>query len=359
MVPVIVFALIARRSATTRLSSSKSKVAPPLVGAICLGTIFFLVLGLWWYVLVLARNAGVIHRWFSEVTRIGATDTPASSVFAYLAIIAFVVPWTVFFVLGCVVVVQQLRARAISPDLLALLLLIVPLVVMTFAKDRQDRYVLPMLPAAALVAAIGVKQYLSSWDAPKLADRLVAALHWMTLGAIAIVLPILGGTTLLKQRDGTPWFAMHFALLEAALGAVLVLSGILLHRKRPGALVMMTVITMLVMQAPIFTGYCTSDAGRSDFKELADALSARYPDGEYFNAHPGGKRPPTDLGVYLNRTIRWIGDPSALQPSEHPQVLFMRQNKGEPDPVAPQGWIFQEKTKRDKDWWWVFVLPPS
>jgi 4-amino-4-deoxy-L-arabinose transferase-like glycosyltransferase len=351
VVPVVVFALVARRSSTN--------VAHPLGRAIVVGTVLFLIVGLWWYVVVLARSSGVIHRWFSEVTRIGATDTPASSVFTYFAIVGFVVPWTVFFVLGFVVVVQHLRARTISPDLLAFLFLVVPIAVMTFAKDRQDRYLLPMVPAAALVAAIGVKQYLSSWDAPKRADRLVAALHWITLGAIAIVLPILGGTTLLKQRDRTPWFPMHFAFLEAALGAVLVLSGILMHRKRPAALVTMTVITMLVMQAAIFKGYCTSDAGRSDFKELADALSARYPDGEYFNAHPGGKRPPTDLGVYLNRTIRWIGDPSTLQPGTHPLVLFMRQNKGEPDPVAPQGWMFQEKTKRDKDWWWVFVLPPS
>ncbi len=116
---------------------------------------------------------------------------------------------------------------------------------------------------------------------------------------------------------------------------------------------------MLVMQAVIFKGYCSSNSGQSDFKRFADLIAARYPDATFFNAHPKSKRPPTDLGVYLNRTIRLTTDASTLHAGEHPIVLFMLQNKGEPEPAPPAGWNFVDVAHRDKDLWWAYVLPPS
>src|SRR5205823_134532 len=173
---------------------------------------------------------------------------------------------------------------------------------------------------------------------PGAIDRVVATLHWMTLGAIAVAFPVLGATTLLKQSSGARWFSMRFASIEAALGAALVFAGIMLHRRRPGALVTMTLVTMLVVQAVAFKGYCTSQPGRSDLKPLADLLVARYPGASFYNAHPRGKRPPTDLGVYLNRTILATADASQIRASENPAVLFMLQNKSETEPAPPQGW---------------------
>src|SRR5207253_2386256 len=134
----------------------------------------------------------VIHRWFSEVTRIGATETPASPIFAYLGIVGYVAPWTVFLFVGLIVIARQFRSREITSDFLALFLLVIPLLVMTFAKDRQDRYTLPMIPAAAIVSSIGVREYLARWKSPNIAHRFVAALHWITLGAIAVIFPLIG-----------------------------------------------------------------------------------------------------------------------------------------------------------------------
>ena len=342
----------------SRRRNSATKVAPPLKAAIVVGVLLFVVIGFWWYGVVLATNAHVVGRWFSEVTRIGATETPPSPIFTYLGMIGYVTPWTVFLLVGFAVIVRQLRAREITADLLAALLLVVPLVIMSFAKDRQDRYALPMIPAAAIVTAIGVREHLSRWKSPDRTFRVVQTLHWTMLAIIAAIVPMLGATPLLKQADGSPWFSLKFATIEAALGAVLVITGIVRHRRKPGALVAMTFVTMLVMQAVIFKGYRTSTSGRSDLKPLADAMATTFPGATYFNAHPKGKRPPTDLGVYLNRTIRWIPDASQVQPTDHPLVLFMLQNKGDPEPDPPEQWHFVDKAKRDKDWWWAFVLPP-
>jgi hypothetical protein len=84
---------------------------------------------------------------------------------------------------------------------------------------------------------------------------------------------------------------------------------------------------------------------------------ARFPDARAFNAHPLGKRPPTDLGVYLNRTIRWTKDPSSLKPSARPLVLFVPQNAADPSPAAPPGWLSLGKAHKSKDWWHAFALP--
>ena len=95
---------------------------------------------------------------------------------------------------------------------------------------------------------------------------------------------------------------------------------------------MMTLVTMLVMQAVLFKGYCTSSAAQSATRRWRRFAWRDIPM-RSFNAHPQQKRPPTDLGVYLNRSIPVIGDPSVIHPSEHPAVLFMLQNKGQPDPA--------------------------
>ncbi len=141
-------------------------------------------------------------RWFSEVTRIDATESAPGPIFTYLGIVGYVAPWTIFFLVGIFVVARQIKARLVNPDLLALLLLIVPLVVMSFAKDRQDRYALPMVAAAAVVAAIGVREYLAKLKF----GALIESLHWLMLTGIAVGLPLLGATPLLKQSTGEPWF---------------------------------------------------------------------------------------------------------------------------------------------------------
>jgi 4-amino-4-deoxy-L-arabinose transferase-like glycosyltransferase len=352
VVPMAIYALTIRRFSPGR---PRRGVLP----AIIVSSVIFAAMALWWFTLVFITQKNVLGRWFSEVTRIGATDTPSSPLLAYLAIVGYVLPWTLFLIVGAIAILKQLRRRQVTADALGLFLLVIPLLIMTLAKDRQDRYTLPMIPAAAIVAAIGVRDHLSRWKSSDAMHRLITWLHWIMLGAIAVALPLAGAIGLLKQVDGTPWFAWRFALIEAALGAALLVAGIVLYRRRPGALVAMTFATMLVMQAVLFKGYCSSSAGRSDLKPLADVLAARYPDATFYNAHPRGKRPPTDLGVYLNRTIRWIPDTGSLQPGVHPIVVFMLQDKGEPDPISPPGFHFIERAKRDKDYWWAFVLPPG
>jgi 4-amino-4-deoxy-L-arabinose transferase-like glycosyltransferase len=349
VVPAAVFVFVPPR----QIGSLKRLFWPAVAGAIV-----FLVTGFWWFALIVIRKEGVLDLWYSEVFRGASGRKFGTPIFTYFGVVYFVLPWTVFLIVGLLTIWRQIVRREKTSDLFAALLLILPLVVITFAKDRQDRYALPMIPAAAVVIAVGVRQYLQGWLHPDRYTRATATLHWFTLAVIVVLIPILGTTPLLKQEDGKPWFSLSFGYIEGALGAMLLVTGIRLHQRRPGALVAMTCVTMLVMQAVLFKGYCSTDSGRSDMKQLADALAAQFPDATFYNAHPEGKRPPTDMGVYLNRTIQWVANPSQLSATPHPLVLFMLQNNGQPDPAPPQEWHFVQKAKKDKDWWWAFVLPP-
>src|SRR5439155_23635755 len=113
----------------------------------------------------------------------------------------------------------------------------------------------------------------------------------------------------------------------ATLGGTLVVACGLATRTRPRGTIITTVIAMLALQALGIRGYVDSPQGRSVMKPLADAVLAQYPDALAYNAAPNDRRPPTDLGVYLNRIIRWMPEPSRIEPADRPQVLFMLQEK--------------------------------
>ena len=114
---------------------------------------------------------------------------------------------------------------------------------------------------------------------------------------------------------------------------------------------------MLGMQALFIAGYRNTRQGRAELRPLGETIATRFPDAEVFNAHPDGKRPPTEMGVYLARTIRWTRDPLMLERGDHPKVLLFIQRRNAPEPAPPAGWEFIAKVKRDKDWWWAFALP--
>ena len=73
----------------------------------------------------------------SEVTREGATSLAASPWYNYALIVPFMFPWVVFLVVGLILAAQATLRRANEPLLLASSLLIVPLVVMSFFRDRE------------------------------------------------------------------------------------------------------------------------------------------------------------------------------------------------------------------------------
>jgi hypothetical protein len=252
-----------------------------------LGLAAMFAVALPWVILVIQREPQAVSVWMREIFREGATDQKPGKWYSYFALLPYTAPWFVFFIIGLVIGARRRRAG----DWLALLLLLAPVLVMSLAKDRAQRYLLPLLPAAAVLCAMGVEP-------------------------------------LLRWRRRAGW-----------------------------SIVVGLFMVMLIAQAVFIHFYRDMREGRAELKPLAEAILNQYPDAEVFNAHPQGKRPPPELGVYLNRELRWIESPASLGAGDVPKVLLMLQRRNEPEPIPPPGWLYIKKCPRDREHWWAFVLP--
>jgi hypothetical protein len=219
-----------------------------------------------------------------------------------------------------------------------------------------------MLGPSAIITASAAREHFCALRRKKPLDQAVLCIHWaLVLGGTALFL--IGAATgtprwMTRRADGAPWYAPSLAYSLLAIAIVMIAVGATLHfRARASGLMIITLLLGLVGQAVVMRGYGVSRIGLAEMRPLAELVLARFPDARAFNAHPLGKRPPTDLGVYLNRTIRWTKDPSSLKPSARPLVLFVPQNAADPSPAAPPGWLSLGKAHKSKDWWHAFALP--
>ncbi|HVT89477.1 MAG TPA: glycosyltransferase family 39 protein [Tepidisphaeraceae bacterium] len=314
-------------------------IQPKTFKAVAAALAVFVVVGLSWFIYMLVRDRSIASIWFREVTREGARDVPASHWHSYFSLIPYLMPWSLFAVAGAIVAVRERLPRMI----LAVVMVLVPVVVMSFARDRNERYLLPMIPAAAVLAGIGYEALKQS--------RPLLMLHAFGLAAIAVGFPLV--TLFLKPA----WYTPLEAITTAVAAALIIERGFWPARREKQTPLATTFIVMLAIQAFFILGYRNTRQGRAELKPLAEQIADRFPTAEIYNAHPRGKRPPPELGVYLNRVLRWTDDPASITRSSASKILLMLQNKNDPDPTPPPSWNRVMKLQRDQDWWWAFELP--
>jgi 4-amino-4-deoxy-L-arabinose transferase-like glycosyltransferase len=344
--------------------SSDSAQRRPLLMPMTLGCLAAVAVALPWFIYVQARY-DVWSRWRIEVTRIGATGNSSSNPLMYLIIVPMLLPWIVPFVLGLIEAAieawtqrgRRHRARRDNGWVLALMLIVVPLVLMSFFHDRKDRYVLPMIPAAAVVTGAALARHAWVW---RREDRWIVIAHWIVLGIVAVGLP-LAGFAFLRTADGAPWYTASAATGAACAALILLLIAI---RAGRGALPPMIVTTVLLMlgAAALFTaGYRNTRQGRSEMRPLAEAVVSAYPDAEVYNARDDGRRISTDLAIYLNRSTLRVSDWRALKPGARTKVVILQQPAVGPAPAPspPPGWIYLAKVPRDREWYYAFALPAA
>ena len=74
----------------------------PAWSAIVGGLVIMLAIALPWFTLVAAGEGHAWHVWFSEISRVDATDTKPDRWYSYLAIVPYAAPWISFFVAALV-----------------------------------------------------------------------------------------------------------------------------------------------------------------------------------------------------------------------------------------------------------------
>ena len=165
---------------------------------IALGILVMLLVGGWWYALVAAQHPGAVSLWLSEVTRVEADELAPDPWYKHFASLHLFAPWLVWLAAGAVLALRELSARdrdrRRSPAVIALLLLLVPLLVMSLAKDRYQRYLAPLAPAGALLGAYALLEHRAGRPAgPRWASwgRAAAAMHWLLLAAMTALVAVL------------------------------------------------------------------------------------------------------------------------------------------------------------------------
>jgi 4-amino-4-deoxy-L-arabinose transferase-like glycosyltransferase len=318
---------------------------------IAVGVLVMCAVALPWYLYILRTVPGAWDIWTHEAT--DERGEKPSSILGYLALLPYLLPWTICFIGG---VVTARRGM-----LLAVFLAILPLVIMSFYKDRKERYMYPVTGAACVVAAAGIVAMARKREPWNLLDRAAVTQHWILLVGVGILLPAAAATTRFPElltASGLPWLTRTSgAALTVGLGAIIAAS-MLVRRHWLTALVGATVIVMLAVHTAVIHGYARTESGLSPMRPLAEAIWHSYPEARMYNAHPRGKRASVDLSIYLNRITDWVSmdELSGLAPGPRPQVVVMLQDPKEPAPQPPAGWKFLHKVPRDKDWWWAFVL---
>jgi len=361
MLPAVLFAAIGPAVATTGKRSIRWS-------AVFAGLVVTVLLGLPWFAIVALREPDAWRVWLSEVSRIGATEAEPDAWYSYAQIVPLTAPWIGYFIVGLVGAAAATLKRTRPSLVFAATMLVVPILVMSLFQDRVLRYALPLVPAASLVSAISLCEHaLARGKAGRttFASALATA-QWIILGSMAIGLPVAGAgllRSMTRYETGTAWYSWPTALMAAAAASAVLLAGIVAQlRGARGAIVVTTFLIMMGLQALWMIGYATGREGRAETRPIADAVNSELPDAEVFCAHPDGKRPPTDLLVYLGRTVRRTRHPQDLVRGERPKVLLLLQREGKPIPVPPDGWIHQSVAPHGNGYWHAFKLaarPPT
>lgn len=356
LAPVIAYVWLCHRKPSVKEpdAAPRGQSAGDWIAPVILGLLVMLAISLPWFVYVIRTVPGGLSTWLTEATT-ERGETP-SAFYEYIFILPYLLPWMISFIGG----IMNARRGMILAVLFALL----PLLILSFYKDRKERYMYPMTGAAAVVAAWGIMTLARKREEWNNLDRAAVVQHWVLLVVVGVVLPAVAATTWthwLCTVTGEPWLTRsQGAGLTIVLGLVIAL-GMSVRRHWLAAIVGTTVIVTLVIQAALIPGYARTDQGESPMRPLAEVIWSTFPDARMYNAHPRGKRASVDLSIYMNRITQWISmkDLATLQPDERAKVVVMLQDaKDKTKPVPPAGWEFLAKVHRDKDWWWAFVLRP-
>jgi 4-amino-4-deoxy-L-arabinose transferase-like glycosyltransferase len=205
------------------------------LGGAAVAMLVFLAIALPWPAYVALRVPGAVAIWRAESVgraagELGREEPPW---FYFLRLPILLAPWTLFFFCGLVLALG--RARRAAQDRPWLLFvgawLLGPLLAFSLAAGKQDHYILPILPAAAVYTALAMRHLLAPAP-PRTAwpGRGLLVAH----SAAAVLAGILGpaGYLLLRLAPGglaalglPPHLATAAVLVPAAVLGVLGIAG--------------------------------------------------------------------------------------------------------------------------------------
>lgn len=316
--------------------------APTKMAAVMAGIIACLAVALPWPVSVLLSQPGVMVAWFREITRVGATDHRPDPWWGYVNLLPNTLPWLPLVLGGlCFPLFARFRRR---PIMLAWMLVVVPVVIMSFASDKAERYGMAMLPAASLLAGYLAVDLIRNRERLTISDRVVVVMQWAIVAgmAVALIAGVVPGTA----GPGVAWYSRAAGIGGACVATAIVIGAMLLRQRIAWIGIAATVLVTLLAYHLFMIGYCTVGAGRSDFREIASRVAAEYPDADavFVDSRPNPRHAPTDLAIYYGRVVRHATTIPAEPSPTRVQIVFLLQEAS-------------EAVRQIHDWTWLFAEP--
>jgi 4-amino-4-deoxy-L-arabinose transferase-like glycosyltransferase len=337
--PAIVFAFVRRDGIGWR-----RWLAP-----VAIGVVLFLCVALPWPMLMLAKVPGVTRIWLGEVTRADAADPRPDRWYASLLFVRHFMPWTLWLLVSLIGVATSLWRKQHRRVDLAFWLFVVPVAVMACFPERKPRYILPMIPPGAALAAWAMINVVDHDAVSSGLRRLYLGVHWLLVAFIAI-----GGVALLVRPGGLAWAAAAIitgVMMALAAGAWLV------ARNRAAALVVASGLAVACFDIVHALTIPPGDGRLSIMKPMADAIIARagnMPTVSFYPEQPE-RNAPLNLSIYLNRVVKPV--PSVVnQVGEARVVVAGSTTRARFDP--PTDWEPIDNLRRSDVDWQAFVAKP-
>jgi 4-amino-4-deoxy-L-arabinose transferase-like glycosyltransferase len=156
---------------------------------------FAVVVGAWYLPVTIEHGRSFINEFFinQHFKRYLSNrySHPQPMWFFPTIILAGALPWTFFFA-PAIVHLSRIRRRPVNNKeyllVLAWIWLLFPVIFFSFSKSKLPGYVVPALPAAAIILAFEVERL---WNEPR--DRMLTVVAWLTMGlllAISVALAV-------------------------------------------------------------------------------------------------------------------------------------------------------------------------
>ena len=346
LVPLGVWAGVDWRGRRSRSPADASQLDGPPLGRhsmllpVLASIALFLAIILPWPLTVLQNRPEAVRLWKAEITREGATDHEYGPIYSYLSLIPNLLPWLPAIGVGLFLSLRssertaRRNAQCHRRYMLPFYWLVVPIIVMSLFRDKHERYLLPLLPAAAIFGGRGLVMLVSKpsrWLGLQLA----------LIAAAAIALPILGlMPSVVGRSDGSALFGSALGVMALLLALAATAAMFLLRVRKPVVSLGVSVMTLLAVNALALWGYAHTAAGQSEMRPIAERILDRDPRAVvgYCDPRKDPKPMPPDIAIFLNRAVEQVDSDFLTRRTDRPaDVLVMLQRENEPPP-APPGW---------------------
>ncbi len=318
------------------------------------GVVALLAIALPWPVSVVMLVPDAAQSWWKDVFAPPGTEERVGHWWGYINLVPNLLPWAPLFIGGlCLPFLKRFRQKRV---IAAWFLFAAPIVVMSFVRDKNERYGMPMVPAAAILSGVIAVEFARNRGRLIWSDRLAEVTLWVAGFAMAAAI-LAAAIPIGKQPALLPWNVAWVGSALAMAAMVIALLG--RWRGIWWAMVAGPAVVSLMVYHIAMLGYVASASGQSDFKPIALHVAMKYPDAELLYYEGGtGRHVPTDLAIYAGRIVRSGSEEMLQRKSDGKQVLFALQRADQPVREYP-GWVFAASEPAEGRRCCVYTKEPS